>query len=157
MIRDQIISGTNINSIRDEGLKKQWKLDDLIKEGRTIESGAIAALEIKRDNANIDPSVNRVTYNTTLNKPKNKFLCFKCEEESCPGFNKCKFRNKRCSVCGGRGHSIKTQFCKGAKSSTNEKKKPRKKKKKKVTNHAEAISSDVSSETDEFSSASDDH
>ena len=86
LIRDQVISGTNNNSIRDEGLKKQWGLDDLVKEGRVIESGAIAASEIKKDNAKIDSSVNRITDNVSLDKPKNKFLCFKCEEESCQWF-----------------------------------------------------------------------
>ena len=54
LIRDQLIIGTSNLHIRDEALKKQWSLDDLIKEGRVIESGAIAASEMKRDNARHD-------------------------------------------------------------------------------------------------------
>lgn len=156
LIRDQIISGTNNGHIRDEGLKKQWELDDLVKEGRIIESGALAASEIKKDNAKLDPNINRTkTGGSRKNQQRersNKFMCFKCEEDSCPGFNKCKFRNKTCPVCNLRGHTAKSRFCKGKP----DKKKKNFKNEKKVTNRTEALSSEASStESEEYSSDDD--
>ena len=51
LVRDQIITGTTNTNIRDEALKKQWDLATLIKEGRIIESGAVAASDLKKENA----------------------------------------------------------------------------------------------------------
>ena len=68
----QIISGTNNDHIRDEGMKKQWQLDDLVKEGRIIESGAIAASEIKKDNAKLDTAINRTTLGSKNNPSPEK-------------------------------------------------------------------------------------
>ena len=49
LVRDQIITGTSNSNIRDEALKKQWGLADLVKEGCIIESGAIAASELRKN------------------------------------------------------------------------------------------------------------
>ena len=49
LIRDQLIVGTHSETIRQDALKNQWQLDDLIKNGRITESGVIAASEIKTE------------------------------------------------------------------------------------------------------------
>ena len=143
LIRDQIITGTNNAAIRNEALKKQWTLDDLIKEGRVIESGAIAASELRKDASTFDVNRTKQGKNPSEKKGKGKFTCFKCEEDSCPGHNKCKFHNKQCPVCHKRGHSKKSRFCKGSKppapSDTMKKKKNTK------TNRTEVASSEESS------------
>ena len=55
LVRDQIITGTIHAGIRNKALKKQWSLDDLIKEGRIIESGALPASELRKEQVRCQP------------------------------------------------------------------------------------------------------
>ena len=156
LVRDQIITGTIHGGIRNEALKKQWSLDDLIKEGRIIESGAIAASELRKEHQSYD--VNRTKRSDGNNVPrkdktKDNFTCWKCEEQSCPGYKDCKFHNKQCPTCSKFGHAKKSRLCKGAKSKRSKKKRP----KKKVTNRAEVLSSEESSSLESCSSDEDQH
>ena len=149
LIRDQVITGTHNSHIRDEALKKQWGLDDLITNGRIIESGAIAASELKKDNAAHINRTKRGPDAPKKQKSKGKFVCFKCEETTCEGFQKCPYHNKQCPVCKKYGHMEKSRFCKGEKSAPAKKSK---KKKNNKANRAEVVSSTSESDTDESSS-----
>ena len=124
-------------------MKKQWSCADLIKEGRIIESGAIAASELGQKDSG-RPGINR-TKRGQQNKPKSRFLCFKCEERGCLGFDKCEYKDKICPTCNTRGHSKKSRFCKGSKKPTTGNNKGNKGNKKKKANRTEAVSSDSSS------------
>ena len=48
MIRDRIIIGTRNDEIRKNALKNQWNLDDLLKNGRALESATHGAKQIKQ-------------------------------------------------------------------------------------------------------------
>ena len=168
LIRDQIITGTSNSHIRDEALKKQWDLDNLIEEGRIIESGAIAASELGKDKKYVD--INRTKQqkkdksksdksksdksnsdNTDISKGSG-FICFRCESKSCEGLNKCKYRNKQCPTCKKFGHAKNSRLCKGL--STQPKKKS--KKSKKATNRTEVTSSSEECSSEESDSDEDD-
>ena len=92
-IRDQILVGTNNETIREDTLKNQWNLNDLLRKGRITESGVLAASQIKIEQTY---DVNRAkagVYSRKFSK-KNKssnqsssFICWKCESEKCPGYN----------------------------------------------------------------------
>ena len=49
LIRNQILVGTNSELIRNETLRKQWSLPELVKEGRITEASLIAASDIKSE------------------------------------------------------------------------------------------------------------
>lgn len=49
LIWDQILVGTNCENIREEALKNQWNLDDLLWKGRKTESEIQAASQIKTE------------------------------------------------------------------------------------------------------------
>lgn len=101
LIRDQILVGTNNETIREDALKNQWNLNDLLRKGRITESGILAASQIKTEQTY---DVNRAkagVYSRKFSK-KNKssnqsssFICWKCESEKCPGYNKCKYHQKQ--------------------------------------------------------------
>ena len=154
LIRDQIIFGTSSETIREDALKNQWNLTDLIKNGQMSESGVIAASQIKTE-AKCD--INRTKYGglsgaVRKEKPKHKqFTCWKCKDDNCTGYNKCKFHHKQCTVCKKYGHAKNSRLCKGASSKRN-KRSPRKNK----TNRIEVISSEgESTDNDSDTSSSD--
>ena len=70
LIRDQIVSGTNNKHICDEALQKQYDLKSVIENGRTIESGAIAASGMQRGD-NFD-SINRTSKEGDNSKSRSK-------------------------------------------------------------------------------------
>ena len=56
MVRDQLIIGTNNTNIRENALREQWALKDLINNGRRLESASHCSQRIKEessDTANI--------------------------------------------------------------------------------------------------------
>ena len=134
LIRDQILVGTNNEAIRDEALKRQWDLTELLKQGRLTESSIIAASEIKAEEHGGDYEINRAKagpYSSKKGKSgrsgnhqsskskkggsspkKSKFLCFKCEDSECAGFSKCKyFYQKVCRNCKKSGHGPNSRLC----------------------------------------------
>ena len=129
LIRDQIVAGTNNGSIRDEALKKQYDLNAVIENGRTIESGAIAASGMQ-SSEKLD--INRTTKSGGKGKSKN-FICFKCESNTCPGFQKCKFAKKQCPNCKKMGHAKQSRFCKNKSGESSKVKKKTKKKRRRKT------------------------
>merc|ERR1711973_616163 len=48
MIRDRIIIGTRNDEIRKNALKNQWNLEDLVKNGRALESATHGAKQTKQ-------------------------------------------------------------------------------------------------------------
>ena len=118
LIRDQILVGTNNETIREDALKNQWNLNDLLHKGQITESGILAASQIKTEQTY---DVNRAkagVYSRKFSK-KNKssnqsssFICWKCESEKCPGYNKCKYHQKQCKRCKKFGHSPESRLCK---------------------------------------------
>ena len=117
--------GTNNETIRQEALKNQWELDDLLKKGRVTECGMLAASEIKP--VPIHGNINRAKSGVYSKKHKSreskvannnsKFICWKCEDNACPGYNKCKYHNE-CKKCKQYGHSPKSHLCKANKKSS---------------------------------------
>ena len=146
LIRDQIIVGTSNETVREDALKNQWNLTDLTKNGRIIESSAVAVTKIKPE-PNFD--INKT------GKSKEKFICWKCEKQSCSGYDKCKYSKKECPTCRKYGHSPQSRLCKGGKESRD--KKCFRKKSNKYTNRTEKdlSTSDESSDTDKSSDDSD--
>ena len=118
LIRDQILVGTNHETIREDTLKNQWNLNDLLRKGRITESGILAVSQIKPEQTY---DVNRGkagVYSRKFSK-KNKssnqsssFICWKCESEKCLGYNKCKYHQKQCKRSKKFGHSPESRLCK---------------------------------------------
>ena len=125
LIRDQILVGTTNESIRGEALRKQWSLEDLLKEGRVTEASLIAASEIKAEPPHQSglQNINRAAgpYSSKGKKKfkpdkkdsstSRKFLCWKCEDSKCQGYNKCKYASKECKNCKKHGHSSRSRLC----------------------------------------------
>ena len=140
LIRDQLIVGTHSEPIRQDALKNQWQLDNLIKNGRITESGVIAASEIKTE-TKYDVNRTRTPMNKLRDRSKHKqFICWKCESETCKGYNTFKYHNKQCPECKKYGHAKNSRLCKGrnCKSTKNRNSK---------MNRTEVSESEVDSET----------
>ena len=153
--------GTNNETIRQDALKNQWELDDLLKKGRVTECGMLAASEIKPDpiHGNINRTKSAVYSKKQKSREKSKvpnnnskFICWKCEDNACPGYNKCKYHNKECKKCKQYGHSPKSRLCKANKKSYEKHESNRKK-----TNRTEIISSESSSNESTSNSSSSDN
>lgn len=105
LIWDQILVGTNCENIREEALKNQWNLDDLLWKGQKTESEIQAASQIKTEYKYNVKRVKDCEYSKhSKNKKKlasqnPKFICWKCENESCPGYNKYKYHQNQCRKC----------------------------------------------------------
>ena len=167
LICDQILVGTNSESLRSEALRKQWGLEDLLKEGRVTESSLKAASEIKSEPSSSSShyGVNRARVGPYSSKSKaksdkpsksersTKFLCWKCEDTKCAGYNKCKYHGKECKTCKKTGHAPRSRLCPANKKKF-EKHDNRSGKKK--TNRTRIQSDDESSDEEDDSSSSED-
>ena len=74
LIRDQIIVGTSNETVREDALKNQWNLTDLTKNGRIIESSAVAVTKIKPEpnfDINKTGKYSKITKNLLENRKKN--------------------------------------------------------------------------------------
>ena len=177
LIRDQILVGTNNEAIRDEALKRQWGLTELLQQGRLTESSLIAASEIKIEEHGGDYEINRAKAGPYSSKQaksnihargdevqscsksrkgntspkKSKFLCFKCEDPKCAGFNKCKYYQKKCRTCKMSGHGPKSRLCRANKKANEKHEKETRKKK---TNRTQRLPTDSSSNTEDTESDS---
>ena len=100
LIRDQRLMGTNDEAIRENALKNQWNLNDLLCKGQITEPGILAVLQIKTEQTYDINRAKAGVYSRNFSK-KNKssnqsssFICWKCESKKCPGYNKCKYHQK---------------------------------------------------------------
>lgn len=81
--------------------------------------------------------------NNRREKSVDNFICWKCEENSCLGYQDCKFNKKLFSMCNKRGHSMKSRYCKGAEKHLEKENKMKKKKSAYLT---DAVSTEDDSE-----------
>ena len=127
LIRDRIIVGTNYDEIRQHALKNQWGLDDLIKNGRRIESAKLGAqrlnegssAEVRRTKQPGKYSQKKYKNQDFFKKQhfKNQVIIPKCEtcsNKNCKGESKCPGTKVKCFTCGKKGHFQNSQACKGS-------------------------------------------
>ena len=133
LIRDRLIIGTTNDDIRRNALKDQWDLDDLIKNGRSLETATLGAEKIKTDEK---PSSSKEIFRTKpgrysgkANKPfKSKpkwtpnqnfqstnIKCKFCNNPKCHGDKNCKGKKVECFACGLQGHFQNSAICKKTK------------------------------------------
>ena len=62
-------------------------------------------------NPNPNPNPNSRKHRQSEHKGK-LFLCWKCEKETCSGYDKCRYHHKQCSKCLGYGHAPNSRLCK---------------------------------------------
>ena len=130
LIRDRIVFGTRNDEIRKNALKNQWKLEDLVKQGRALESAVQGAQQIKEEISE-DNTTRRVkkpgkysrknkkrTEPTQATKQKEtaKKRCNTCSSPTCKGGKKCIGSTKQCFDCLEMGHFRGAACCKGKKS-----------------------------------------
>lgn len=126
MIRDQIIVGTLLDDIRNNALKNQWALKDLVDNGRKLEAASHTAQCILADtHSDNDTSVSRVkpkkysrkTYTDKHREPSQLAYasksCRTCSDKSCRGGDSCKAAHSTCFMCGRKGHFKGSKACKG--------------------------------------------
>ena len=96
LCRDQILYGYTNQEIQKNGLKNQWGLDDLVKNGRALESATWGAQKIKAEPE--ERGVSRVT----PGKYSKKYKLVKAEKDK-PNHRisheKSDKAHKRCSTC----------------------------------------------------------
>ena len=126
LVRDQIIIGIKNDEIRKNALKNQWKLDDLIKNGRALEAATYGAKQIKQEQ---DPaSISRIgkpgrysrkwdnTPKPSNNKPtqqssSDRKACTTCSNKNCRGGKNCVSHDRECFDCGKTGHFRGSAAC----------------------------------------------
>lgn len=121
MIRDQIVVGTVHNDIRNNALKNQWNLKDLIENGRKMEAAAHSAQRILEDSHSDDPAeISRVRpgkYSRKSWKAAGRSECLStcktCSSKTCRGGKACQARHLKCFSCGQKGHFKGSKACKG--------------------------------------------
>ncbi len=155
LIRDQIVYGTTIAEIRNNCLKNQWGLADLVKNGRAIESATYGAQQIKKEAP--DGKVSRVkkpgrfsrkakmkiepTQESEKDKRQSKEKsrkCDTCSSNACKGGKKCPGAELECFDCHEIGHFRNAPVCKG----------------KKVTKKSNRVQSESTSSSEESSDSS---
>ena len=130
MIRDQLIIGTNNSSIRENALREQWSLKDLIENGRKMESASHCNQRIKEDNQGAFV-VNRTnsqgrSYSrkkqsrseTKMAGPSGSGSCTTCSSRFCKGGKKCKAFGATCHECHKMGHFRGSRACPRRKNKT---------------------------------------
>ena len=164
--RDQLLFGTHNDEIRRHALHEQWNLENVIKNGRSLEASTQGAEQIK-PHTNMHRSrepeqevlrtkpkkYSRKSQNfadlqkSTKRPPSNTSQCHTCSARECKGKNQCSAikRKVTCFACRQTGHYKNSQACKYTKSSSEKKKTWRTK------NDSE---SSVSTESEEPSSSS---
>ncbi len=132
LIRDRIVFGTVNGEIRKNALKSQWVLDELVKQGRALESAIHGARKMKAEGADGSPSVTRRVKKPGRYSKKNKFKeptppakskdppkkCTTCSSPTCKGGKKCVGVGKECFDCHETGHFRGAACCKGKKTSS---------------------------------------
>ena len=124
MIRDQLIIGTQNADIRENALREQWDLKDLINNGRKIESASHCSQRIQEETVDT-AGINRAQKGrySTKNKSKKKSspqdkpkgTCENCSNKACKGGTKCKAHGMECFACGLIGHFQGARVCKKGK------------------------------------------
>ena len=131
LLRDQILFGTHNDDIRRHALHEQWNLEDLIKNGRSLEAATQGADKIKPNrHSNIPVEPNHGILRTqpkkysrksrqfnSLRKPQkntsqNTSQCQTCSSRDCKGNLHCSGRNVTCFSCNKRGHYKNSKACK---------------------------------------------
>ena len=113
LIRDQILIGTQDHEIRRQGLHNEWELDDLIKNGRSMEAATKGAVKIKSE----PPDVRRTkpgkySKKKSLRKKIAEVTCSTCTNTKCNGSRKCYGRSVTCYACNKKGHYKGSKVCK---------------------------------------------
>lgn len=132
MIRDQLIFGTNNTEIRQQALKQQWNLKDLLKNARVIETATFSSQHMQ-DNS--QKSVSRVrpgryskktrqknSQQNLNSRPSTSTQCETCSNKLCHGGKKCLAYGKACFLCGKSGHFKGSKACSGQRPRTNTRK-----------------------------------
>ena len=132
LLRDQILFGTHNDDIRRHALHEQWNLEDLIKNGRSLEAATQGANKIKPSKyANPTEETSHGTLRTQpkkysrkskqhnkLRKPQqttsttNSSQCQTCSARECKGNTNCSGRNVTCFSCNKKGHYKNSRACK---------------------------------------------
>jgi hypothetical protein len=129
LMRDQVIIGTTNEDIQRQGLKEQWGLADLIKNGRMIEAATLGAEKLS-ENHETTP-VKRVAGRPGKYSKKHALKqkqaqtpsqgesssgekCKYCTSLSCKGGKKCFAYDKECFACQQHGHLKGAKVCKAA-------------------------------------------
>jgi hypothetical protein len=132
LIRDQIVFGTRSEEIRKNCIKNKWTLEDLIKNGRAIESATIGAKLLKQEPGE-HSRVSRVkkpgkysrkgkmkiepvqSEKSTHRSERTSKSCNTCSNRSCKGGKKCPGADRECFDCHKIGHFRNAPACQGKK------------------------------------------
>ena len=132
LLRDQILFGTQNDEIRRHALHEQWNLEDLIKNGRSLEAATQGANKIKPNKyTNPQEETSHGILRTqpkkysrksrqfnNLRKPQQTVSttsspqCQTCSSRECKGNTHCSGRNVTCFSCNKKGHYKNSRACK---------------------------------------------
>ena len=114
-IRDQIIIGTNDNSIREEALKQSWDLKDLRQEGMRMESAARGGAQISNEGSSNVNKIGKYSFSNIKSsqsqapvKKKQSITCHNCGSKVSGSIykhkEKCPAKSHKCNNCQKNGH-----------------------------------------------------
>ena len=129
MMRDQILYGVVNDEIQKNGLKNQWKLAELIKNGRALEAASWGTKQLKQER-DVTASVSRTkkpgmysrksrmsfkqpTQSSNSKSDEKRESCTTCSNKSCKGGKHCVAHGMECFDCGKGGHFRGAASCKG--------------------------------------------
>ena len=130
LVRDQILFGTHNDEVRRHALHEQWNLEDLVKNGRSLEAATQGADKIKPNKPTYFPeepnhsilraqpkkySRKSVQFDNLRKKkdvPKSGPQCHTCSSRECKGRTQCSGRNVTCYACRKKGHYKNSLACK---------------------------------------------
>lgn len=124
LIRDQLIFGTHNSEIRQQALKSQWDLADLLKNARIIETAEFSSKQINNTTQELGSSLARERpgkyYKKGRNFKKTEATCATavgscntCSNKQCRSRKQCLAWNQKCFLCGDLGYFKGSRACKG--------------------------------------------
>ena len=134
LLRDQILFGTHNDEIRRHALHEQWELEDLVKNGRSLEAATQGAAKIKPNKHATTPTeepgnnVHRIQPKKYSRKSKqfndlrkskkaptpNQSTCNTCSSRECKGQSQCSGKNVTCYSCQKKGHYKNSKACRNS-------------------------------------------
>ena len=113
LTRDQILIGTLDQEIRRQGLHNEWELDDLVRNGRSLEAATKGAVKIKAEPQDIRRTKpGKYSKKKSLRKKTTEVTCTTCTNAKCNGGKKCYGRAVTCYACNKKGHYKGAKACK---------------------------------------------